>query len=150
MMKRIPRPVSRWCLPLLQVLSVLCFVGCVTTTPSTPTSGKPGGNVSWPGRKDMSEVTNLGAMDGGAALAASVVIREVIQSLGPQSDLFARCPSPAEALDVRVSRWRGLYYVSVDERFDRCGGPRNRIPGWFVSYAVSPSGVVLARRGDSL
>lgn len=98
----------------------------------------------------MADVTNLGAMDGGAALAASVVIREVVQSLGPQSDLFARCPSPAEALDVRVTRWRGLYYVYVDERFDRCGGARNRIPGWFESYAVSPVGEVLARRGDGL
>ncbi|WP_257448415.1 hypothetical protein [Archangium lipolyticum] len=145
MMKCIPRPVSHWCLSLLQVLSVLGCVGCATTS-STTTSRGPGGNVSWPGRRDITEVTNLGSMDGGAALAASVVIREVIQSLGPRSELFARCPSPAEALDVRVSKWRGLYYVTVDERFDRCGGSRNRIPGWFESYAVSPSGVVLSRR----
>ncbi|WNG33446.1 hypothetical protein F0U61_07315 [Archangium violaceum] len=134
---------------LLQVMSVLGCVACATTSSVTDGSRKPGGNVAWPSRKDVAEVSNLGAMDGPAALAASAALREVIQSFSAQSDVFAKCLSPAEALDVRVFKWRELYYVTVDERFDRCGGARNRFPGWFESYAVSPAGEVLARRGDS-
>ena len=144
-MKRVPGSVSRWDLLLLPVLSALVFTGCA----STATAQKPGGGVEWPGRRDASDITNLGAVDGGAALAASAAIQQVIQRVGPESELFSKCPSPAAALDARVFKWRDVYYVTVDERFDRCGGARNRFPGWFESYAVSPAGEVLARRGDS-
>lgn len=140
-MKRIPGNVSRWNLLLLPVLSALVCVGCS----STATAHKPGGGVEWPGRRDASDITNLGAVDGGAALAASAAIREVVRRVGPE--LFSKCPSPAAALDARVFKWRDVYYVTVDERFDRCGGARSRFPDWFESYAVSPTGVVLARRG---
>lgn len=143
-MKHVPANVSRWNLLSLPVLSVLVCVGCASTT----TAQKPGGGVEWPGRRDASDITNLGAVDGGAAVAASAAIREVVQRVGPESELFSKCPSPAAALDARVFKWRDVYYVTVDERFDRCGGTRSRFPDWFESYAVSPAGVVLARRGD--
>jgi hypothetical protein len=143
-MKRIPGSVSRWNPLLLAVVSALVCVGCASST----TARKPGGGVEWPGRKDSADITSLGEMNGGAALAASAAIRAVIQRLGPGSELFAKCPSPAAALDARVFKWRDVYYVTVDERFDRCGGARSRFPDWFESYAVSPEGVVLARHGD--
>ncbi len=57
-------------------------------------------------------------------------------------DLEASLPLRSPA---RVFKWHGVYYVTVDERFDRCGGARSRFPDWFESYAVSPTGVVLAR-----
>lgn len=141
-MKRVLRRVFRRNLVLLPVLSALVGVGC-----STPTAAvrKPGASVKWPGRKDVSDVTSLGSVDGGMALAASAAIQEVVRTRGPQSEVFARCPSPAAALDARVFKWRDVYYVTVDERFDRCGGARSRFPDWFESYAVSPTGVVLAR-----
>lgn len=144
-MKRVSGDVSRWNRLLLPLLSALVGVGCA----STATAQKPegGGGVEWPGRSNVSEITNLGAVDGGAALAASAAIREVVQRVGPESELFSKCPSPAAALDARVFKWRDVYYVTVDERFDRCGEARSRFPDWFESYAVSPAGVVLARRG---
>ncbi|AKJ00430.1 Hypothetical protein AA314_02056 [Archangium gephyra] len=131
---------------MLAALSALVCVGCATTPTATPQ--KSGGGIEWPGRRDVSDITNLGAVDGGAALAASAAIREVVQRVGPQSELFSKCPSPAAALDARVFKWRDVYYVTVDERFDRCGEARSRFPDWFESYAVSPAGVVLARRGS--
>lgn len=142
-MKHVPGNVSRWNLLLLFAVSALVCTGCA----STATAQKPGGGVEWPGRRDASDITNLGAVDGGAAVAASAAIREVVQRVGPESELFAQCPSPAAALDARVFKWRDVYYVTVDERFDRCNGPRSRFPDWFESYAVSPAGQVLARRG---
>lgn len=145
-MKRIPGNLFHWNHLLLPVLSALVCTGCATTT--TATAQKPGGSVEWPGRRDASDITSLGSVDGGAALAASAAIHEVVQRLGPTSELFARCPSPAQALDARVYKWRDVYYVTVDERFDRCGQARSRFPDWFESYAVSPAGVVLARRGN--
>lgn len=143
-MKRVSGNVSRLKLLLLPVVFALVCVGCA----STATAQKPGGGggVEWPGRSHVSEITNLGAVDGGAALAASAAIREVVQRVGPESELFSKCPSPAAALDARVFKWRNVYYVTVDERFDRCGEARSRFPDWFESYAVSPAGVVLARR----
>lgn len=139
-MKRVLRRVFRRNLVLLPVLSALVGVGC-----ATPTAHKPGAGIKWPGRKDVSDVTNLGSVDGGTALAASAAIQEVVRTLGPRSEVFARCPSPAAALDARVFKWHDVYYVTVDERFDRCGAARSRFPDWYESYAVSPTGVVLGR-----
>lgn len=144
-MKRIPGKLIHRNLLLLPVLSVFVCTGCATT--STAPAQKPGANIEWPGRRDAADITSLGSVDGGAALAASAAIREVVQRLGSDNELFARCPSPAEALDARVFKWRNVYYVTVDERFDRCGAARSRFPDWFESYAVSPAGVVLAHRG---
>ena len=144
-MKHVSGDVPRWNRLLLPLLSALVCVGCAST--ATAQKQKPGGGVEWPSRRDVSDITNLGAVDGGAALAASAAIREVVQRVGPESELFSKCPSPAAALDARVFKWRDVYYVTVDERFDRCGEARSRFPDWFESYAVSPAGVVLARRG---
>ncbi|WP_375770681.1 hypothetical protein NR798_07215 [Archangium gephyra] len=144
-MNRVSGNVSRWNLLLLPVVSALVCVGCAST--ATVKKPEAGGGIEWPGRRDVSDITNLGAVDGGAALAASAAIREVVQRVGPESELFSKCPSPAAALDARVFMWRNVYYVTVDERFDRCGEARSRFPDWFESYAVSPAGVVLARRG---
>src|SRR5687768_2178936 len=104
-MKRIPGNVSRWNPLLLAVVSTLVWVGCA----SSATARKPGGGVEWPGRKDAADITSLGALDGGAALAASSAIRAVIERIGPGSELFAKCPSPAAALDARVFKWRDVY-----------------------------------------
>ncbi|HYO70689.1 MAG TPA: hypothetical protein VEU33_31880 [Archangium sp.] len=106
-MKRIRGNVSRWNLLILPVVSALVSVGCVSTTPAKKPVER--GGIEWPARSDVSNITNLGAVDGGAALAASAAIREVVQRVGPQSELFSKCPSPAAALDARVFKCRDLY-----------------------------------------
>lgn len=101
------------------------------------------GQVEWP--KDYSGKNLVPFMEGGAALAAAAAIHErVRQNTSPR--LFRGCPSPEQGLDVAVysGPTPGLYYVLVDQRFDRCGGPRVReLDGWY-EYAVTPQGVVVA------
>ncbi|WP_179956422.1 hypothetical protein [Melittangium boletus] len=61
--------------------------------------------------------------------------------------LFSGCTSPEQGLDVAVftGPTPQLYYVVLDERFDRCGGPRGRVLDWWYVYAVTPQGEVIAR-----
>src|SRR6218665_576608 len=85
------------------------------------------------------------AMEAGAAFAAAAAIREMIRT-NPFPNLFWGCASPEQGLDAVVftGPTPGLYYVVVDQRFDRCQGPRVRVlDGWYV-YAVTPQGEVVA------
>jgi hypothetical protein len=101
------------------------------------------GKVEWP--DDYSGKNIVPFMEAGAALAAAGAIREMVRQ-NPFPRLFLGCSSPEQGLDVAVYRGPtpGLYYVLVDQRFDRCGGPRVRVlDGWY-EYAVTPQGEVVA------
>lgn len=101
------------------------------------------GKIEWP--KDYSDKNLVPFMDARAALAAAAAVRErVRQNTDP--GLFWGCSTPEQGLDVGVfsGPTPGLYYVLVDQRFDRCGGPRVReLDGWY-EYAVTPQGVVVS------
>ncbi|MDC0707230.1 hypothetical protein POL68_01990 [Stigmatella sp. ncwal1] len=102
------------------------------------------GEVQWP--TEHSSRLAVPAMEAGAALAAAAAIREMIQT-HPFPNLFWGCSSPEQGLDTVVftGPTPGLYYVVVDQRFDRCQGPRVRVlDGWYV-YAVTPQGEVVAQ-----
>jgi hypothetical protein len=122
----------------LVVLSAVLW-GC--TGPATAWKGK----VEWPDNYSGKNIVPF--MEAGAALAAAGAIREMVrQNLATDPDLFWGCSSPEQGLDVAVYRGptSGLYYVLVDQRFDRCGGPRGRVlDGWY-EYAVTPQGEVIA------
>jgi hypothetical protein len=122
-------------------LAVLAAVLWGCATPATAWKGK----VEWP--DDYSGKNIVPFMEAGAALAAAGAIREMVkQNLAMDPDLFWGCASPEQGLDVAVYRGPtpGLYYVLVDQRFDRCGGPRGRVlDGWY-EYAVTPQGEVVA------
>jgi hypothetical protein len=101
------------------------------------------GTVEWPDSHSGKNVVPF--MEAGAALAAGAAIREMLKQ-NPFPDLFWGCSSPEQGLDVGVftGPTPGLYYVLVDQRFDRCGGPRVRVlDGWY-EYAVTPQGKVVA------
>lgn len=103
------------------------------------------GQVEWP--NDYSGKKLVPFMEAGAALAATAAIRETVrQGLATDSGLFWGCSSPEQGLDVAVYRGPtpGLYYVMLEERFDRCGGPRYRVLDWWHVYAVTPQGEVVA------
>lgn len=113
--------------------------GCVTPAPAWK------GNVEWP--DDYSGKNIVPFMEAGAALASAAAIREVVrQNLAMDPGLFWGCSSPEQGLGVAVYRGPtpGLYYVMLEERFDRCGGPRYRVLDWWYVYAVTPQGQVVA------
>ncbi|RKG93746.1 hypothetical protein D7V88_01140 [Corallococcus terminator] len=102
------------------------------------------GEVTWPDEHSARTVAE--SMEAGAALAAAGAIREVVRT-NPFPDLFAGCSSPEQGLDVSVftGPTSDLYFVVVDQRFHRCGGPSGRVLDWWEVYAVTPQGVVVAK-----
>jgi hypothetical protein len=121
---------------LAVVLAVLS--GCVAPAAAWK------GQVEWPDEQSARLV--VPAMEAGAALAAAAAIREMIES-NPYPHLFAGCASPEQGLDAAVftGPTPGLYYVVLEERFDRCGGPRGRVLDWWHVYAVTPQGEVVGQ-----
>jgi len=112
--------------------------GCVA--PSSAWKGQ----VEWP--RDYSSERVSPFMEAGAAIAAAAAIQELIKT-NPHPHLFQGCASPEQGLDVAVSKGPtpGLYYVMLEEHFDRCGGgPRYRVLDWWAVYAVTPQGEVVA------
>lgn len=102
------------------------------------------GEVTWPDEHSARTVAE--SMEAGAALAAAGAIREVVRT-HPFPNLFAGCSSPEQGLDVTVFAGPApdLYFVVVDQRFHRCGGPSGRVLDWWEVYAVTPQGVVVAK-----
>ncbi|RKH08122.1 hypothetical protein D7X74_32250 [Corallococcus sp. CA047B] len=102
------------------------------------------GEVTWPDENSARTVAE--SMEAGAALAAAGAIREVVRT-NPFPNLFAGCSSPEQGLDVSVFTGPkpDLYFVVVDQRFHRCGGPSGRVLDWWEVYAVTPQGVVVAK-----
>jgi hypothetical protein len=102
--------------------------------------------VVWPGEDDPSVKAIVPFTEAGAALAAAGAIRELV-STNTEPRLFRGCSSPEQGLDVAVftGPTPGLYYVVLDEHFNRCGGPRGRVLDWWYVYAVTPQGQVVAR-----
>jgi hypothetical protein len=121
-----------------RAMAVLAAVlpGCVTPAATWK------GAVEWP--DEHSARLTVPAMDAGAALAAAAAVREMIRT-NPHPHLFSGCSSPEQGLDVAVytGPTPGLYYVALEERFDRCGGPRGRVLDWWYVYAVTPQGEVV-------
>lgn len=103
--------------------------------------------VEWP---DPDSTPLVGApMEAGAALAAAAAVREMVKErLAADPRLFRGCSSPEQGLDVAIFKdpKTGLYYVVLDERFDRCGGPGyvRTLDGWY-EYAVTAQGEVLGK-----
>ncbi|ATB28950.1 hypothetical protein MEBOL_002399 [Melittangium boletus DSM 14713] len=102
------------------------------------------GQVEWP--DDDSRKNLVPFTEAEAAIAAAAAVREMV-SANPYPDLFSGCSTPAQGLDVAVytGPTLGLYYVLVDQRFDRCGGPSVRVlDGWY-EYAVTAQGEIVGK-----
>jgi hypothetical protein len=113
--------------------------GCVAPTKTWK------GVVEWP--EDESKVKTIVPLtEATATLAAAAAIREMV-STHKDPGLFQGCTSPAEGMDVAVftGPTKGLYYVVLEQRFHRCGGPSGRVLDWQYVYAVTPQGEVVAR-----
>lgn len=114
--------------------------GCATPAPALK------GPVEWPDEHSARLVAP--SMEAGAVLAAAAATREMVrQGLAADPGLFWGCSSPEQGLDVAVftGPTPGLYYVVLNQRFDRCGGPSGRVlDGWYA-YAVTPQGEVVGK-----
>ena len=102
------------------------------------------GEVQWPDERSSTAI--LPFTEAGAAQAAVGALREVIRT-NPHPYLFHGCTSPEQGLDIAVftGPTSGLYYVAVEQRFSRCGGPNARVLDWWQVYAVTPQGEVVAK-----
>jgi hypothetical protein len=120
------------------VLAGLTMALPACVTPTSTWKGK----VTWP--DDDSATLIAPSMEAGAALAAAAAIRELVKR-NTDPGLFWGCASPEQGLDVVVftGPTSGLYYVKVNQRFDRCGGPRGRVLDWWHVYAATPQGEVV-------
>jgi len=99
--------------------------------------------IEWPAPDQTPLV--MPSVEAGAAIAAAAAVREMIKR-NPFPDLFWGCSSPEQGLNVATFKdsKTGLYFVVVQQRFNRCGGPSGRVlDGWY-EYAVTPQGEVLA------
>lgn len=117
------------------------LTGCAV--PSTAWKG----TVQWP--EDEHAIRTLVPLtEAGAALAAAAAVREMIRT-NDEPRVFMGCSSPEQGLDVAVftGPTKGLYYVVLEQRFHRCGGPSGRVLDWHYVYAVTPQGEVVARAG---
>jgi hypothetical protein len=114
------------------------LTGCVV--PSAAWKGR----VEWP--IESSEINIVSSVEAGAVLAAAAAVREMIEQ-NKYPHLFHGCYSPEQGLEVSVfvGPTPNLYYVLLEERFDRCGGPRGRVLDWWYLYAVTPQGQVVGR-----
>jgi len=99
--------------------------------------------IEWPDESSTHLVAP--SMEAGAALAAAAAIRELIKS-NTNPRLFSGCSSPEQGLNAVVFKepTSDLYFVVLEQRFDRCGGPSGRVLDWWYEYAVTPQGEVVA------
>lgn len=99
--------------------------------------------VDWPDEASTQLIAP--SMEAGAALAAAAAIRELVKT-NKDPRLFKGCSSPEQGMNVSVFKHpaSGLFYVVLEQRFDRCGGPSGRVLDWWHEYAVTAQGEVLA------
>ena len=107
------------------------------------------GPVEWPDERSAQNLSE--SLEAGAVLAAAGAIRELVRN-NTDPRLFRGCSSPEQGLEVSIftGPTPGLYYVILDQRFERCGGPSGRVLDWWHVYAVTPQGEVVARAPPSL
>jgi hypothetical protein len=118
---------------------VASFAGCAVPSPAWK------GTVEWP-EDERTIKTIVPLIEAGAALAAAAAVREMVRT-NDEPRVFRGCSSPEQGLDVAVYTGpaKGLYYVVLEQRFHRCGGPSGRVLDWHYVYAVTPQGEVVAR-----
>ncbi|WP_267571961.1 hypothetical protein [Corallococcus sp. bb12-1] len=112
-------------------------------------AGVDGGSASKPiiveGIQWPEVLQPLATLDGPAVLAAHAVMQRVLSGYPKQ---YAKsCAFSAKGLEVIVGEERGMYFVRVQRRPDKCGWAPGTVLGFdeFELYAVSPEGKVLAR-----
>jgi hypothetical protein len=125
------------------LVAALCCSGCGMISRLWPRPAQP--PIQWPTSEELAGLQPVtGEFSGEVAVVAAAAIQQCIRDWKAQG-LFEGCPTPATGLGVTVYQWKGTYYVSISERFDRCGRSRSGMLDWWEVFAVSPEGEVLGR-----
>ncbi|WP_242592243.1 hypothetical protein [Corallococcus exiguus] len=87
----------------------------------------------------------LATLDGPAVLAAHAALQRVLSRY--PKEYAKSCTYSAKGMEVIVGEERGIYFVRINPRPDKCGWAPGTVLGFdvFELYAVSPEGKVLAR-----
>lgn len=96
--------------------------------------------IQWP-----DDLQPLATLDGPAVLAAHAALQ---QRLSRYPKEYAKsCTFSAKGMEVIVGEERGIYFVRINPRPDKCGWAPGTVLAYdeFELYAVSPEGKVLAR-----
>lgn len=126
------------------VLAVaVCCTGCGALSRWAFWESRPA--IQWPTPEELTGLQPVtGELGGEVAVVAAAAIQRTVRDWKAQG-LFEGCPTPAAGLGATVYLWKGTYYVSISERFDRCGRARSGMLDWWEVFAVSPEGDVLGR-----
>jgi hypothetical protein len=116
---------------------VILFAGCFKPMPEY---------ILWPHRESYAAMEPVVLSENGEALMAAAAVLETLTEDPEYRDYFKGCSTPAAGLGVTVYARHGIYYVTPNQRFERCGGGRFRVLDWWEVYAVLPTGEVLGRR----
>ncbi|QAT88295.1 hypothetical protein EJ065_6770 [Corallococcus coralloides] len=96
--------------------------------------------IQWP-----DDLQPLATLDGPAVLAAHAALQRVLSRY--PKEYAKSCTYSAKGMEVIVGEERGIYFVRINPRPDKCGWAPGTVLGFdvFELYAVSPEGKVLAR-----
>lgn len=86
--------------------------------------------------------------DGGTDVAATQRSHSVVRNPARYPKEYAKsCAFSTKGMEVVVGEERGMYFVRINPRPDKCGWAPGTVLGFdvFELYAVSPEGRVLAR-----
>jgi hypothetical protein len=122
-----------------QTLGVVCVLLAACSTP------QKGAAVDWAKLSTSKPIAQ--GVPAAAAVASAAAVRALLEQ---DPGLFRGCAEPAQGVDATVYQGEGFYFVTLEERFDRCGDSRERVMDWNAAYAVSPDGRVLERRRPNL
>ncbi|WP_242588911.1 hypothetical protein [Corallococcus macrosporus] len=96
--------------------------------------------IQWP-----EDLQPLATLDGPAVLAAHAALQRRLSRY--PKEYAKSCAFSAKGMEVIVGEERGMYFVRINPRPDKCGWAPGTVLGFdeFELYAVSPEGKVLAR-----
>lgn len=96
--------------------------------------------IQWP-----EDLRPLATLEGPAVLAAHAALQRVLSTY--PKEYAQSCAFSAKGLEVIVGEERGIYFVRINPRPDKCGWAPGTVLGFdvFELYAVSPEGQILAR-----
>lgn len=96
--------------------------------------------IQWP-----DDLQPLATLDGPAVLAAHAALQRRLSRY--PKEYAKSCAFSAKGMEVIVGEERGMYFVRINPRPDKCGWAPGTVLAFdeFELYAVSPEGKVLGR-----
>ncbi|MGE6758611.1 hypothetical protein ACQKGO_11400 [Corallococcus interemptor] len=112
----------------------------IVKNPAFPDATIVAEGIQWP-----DDLQPLATLDGPAVLAAHAALQRRLSRY--PKEYAKSCAFSAKGMEVIVGEERGIYFVRINPRPDKCGWAPGTVLAYdeFELYAVSPEGKVLAR-----